>query len=249
MILPKFQSKVAIIVGTGPSLTEEDIITINAYRNTHPSLFRVFGVNNAFTLEDLPLDVFFACNPEWWEHYHADARLQTRKLYCDMWTWDLPTAREYGLNWIEGRWSGGKRNVTSLSTDPTYIHYGHGSGYEVLGLAYHYGCRHFILAGYDLRFPGGYSAVHRKPGSGRHFFGEYPAPLQHWPGASGQNVDRHTGDLVGLLDCYRTIDTEKLNLRITNCSPGSALDFFEVGTLESELQKCLRTDTSSATPR
>ena len=45
------------------------------------------------------------------------------------------------------------------------------------------------------------------------------------------------GSITGLLDCYRTIDCATLGLTITNCSTDSALDFFEVGDLEKELEK------------
>lgn len=234
MILPKFEGYTAVIVGTGPSLTHEQTEIIRHYRSKPDSNIKVFGINNTFEL-DLTIDVFFACNPEWWDHYagrvkhpRLDAR---RRNGCDMWTWDIATARRYDLNWIEGRWSGGKRNVTSLSTDPSFIHYGHGAGYEVLGVAYHYGVRRFVLAGYDLRYPRRYDRMARKPGGRRHFFGEYPPALQHWPKA-GPN-----GEMTGLLDCYRTVDCDKLGLTITNCSPGTALDFFETGELSDVLEK------------
>jgi hypothetical protein len=107
------------------------------------------------------------------------------------------------------------------------LHWGHGSGYELLGVAYHYGVTEFVLIGYDLRFPAGYDGMKKVAGGDRHFFGEYPKELQHW---TKYNIG-DGGELNGLLDCYRTIDTDALNIRIINCSPGSALDFFEMGTL------------------
>ena len=234
MIEPKWQGKAAIILGTGPSLTPEVCAQVLHFRINWPGAFRVFGVNNVYT-QNLILDVLFANNREWWDYYGDDAQAVC-STGTDMWTFHKDIAKQRGINYVAGRWSGGPRNVTSLSTDPTCIHFGHGSGYEVLGLAYLHGIRQFFLAGYDLRFPGGYDAKTRRPGSGRHFFGEYPTKeLVHFPGGSGKNVDTD-GNITGLLDCYRTIDCDKLDLTITNCSPDSALDFFNVGDLEKELE-------------
>lgn len=174
----------------------------------------------------LPLAVLLACNPEWWDYYWPnDPALRVADF--DRWTWDKPTADKYGLAHIRGEWG------DSLSTNPDYIHYGHSSGAQLLGLAYHYGVREFILCGYDLRFPGGYDGTRQQPGSGRHFWegGEYPKALQHWT----RTDIGPEGELNGLLDWYSTIDTAALGIRVINCSPGSALDFFEVGELEDYL--------------
>jgi hypothetical protein len=231
-----YEGLTAVIVGTGPSVDDEQLRHIDEYRQTPWSRIRVFGVNNVYQ-KGKWLDVHYACNPEWWAHYYpTDPVLRDLCLndYTAPWTWDKETAERFGVNYIEGRWSGGKRRVTSFSTDPEYIHYGHGSGYEVCNLAYHYGCRHLVLVGYDLRYPSDYNPVARRAGTGRrHFFGEYPSSLQHWPGRNGSVAA--DGTITGLLDCYRTIDTEHLGLRITNCSPGTALDFFETGDLEKVL--------------
>ena len=236
-IEPKFEGKTAIVLGTGPSMNNEVVELVNHYRAKPDSPFRVFGINNVFQLK-VRLDVFFACNPEWWDFYHTEPKIRYLRDNADLWTWDFETAHQYALNWIPGKWSGGRRNVTSLSTDPSYIHYGHGAGYEVLGVAYHYGCRHFILAGYDLRYPTEYDRQTQNPGGKRHFFGEYPEALKHWP-----KVGRR-GEMTGLLDCYKTIDIDKLGLRITNTTPRSALDFFEVGELEKVLHASYTTHLS-----
>jgi hypothetical protein len=89
----------------------------------------------------------------------------------------------------------------------------------------------FVLIGYDLKYPSGYNGNQKKSGGNRHFFGEYPKELQHWTRFNiGDN-----GELNGLLECYRTINPEEYGIRIINCSPGSALDFFETGMLEDYL--------------
>ena len=203
----------AIICGTGPSLTPEVIAQVNA------SGLPVYGCNNTYQLFDLTAHL--ACNIEWWNHYYpTDKRLQDMQDRC--WTWDRPTSQKYGVNYIEGRWG------DSLSTDPKYIHYGHSSGYQLLGLAYHFGVREMVLVGYDLKYGKDYNGIAQVAGGNRHYFGEYPPNLQHW---TKYNIGSN-GELNGLLDCYRTIDCEKLGLRIINTSPDTALDFFETAELQ-----------------
>lgn len=199
-----------IIIGTGPSLTAEAIKKINS------SPLPKFGCNNTYQVCELA--ALLACNPEWWDYYWPrDENL--RRGEFTKWTWDKPTADKYGLAYIEGRWGDG------LSTDPGYIHYGHSSGYQLMGLALHHGITEFVLIGYDLRYPKGYSKAARDPGGDRHYFGEYPPELGHWPSAGPD------GEMTGLLQCYRTIKPAELGIRIINCSGGSALDFFDMGDL------------------
>lgn len=169
------------------------------------------------------LTALLSCNPEWWDYYWPrDESLRTGNF--EKWTWHKPTADKYGLAYILGQWGDG------LSTDSRVIHYGHSSGYQLINLALHYGVTEFVLIGYDLRYPAGYDKANRKA-VGRHFWegGEYPPELQHWPTVAAD------GAMTGLLDCYRTINPEEYGIRIINCSPGSALDFFENGRLEHEI--------------
>lgn len=200
----------AIILGTGPSVTPAVLEQVKR------SGLLVFGCNNTYQVAELT--ALMSCNIEWWEYYWPrDEKLRAGTF--DKWTWDRATADRFGIKHIRGEWG------DSLSTDPSYIHYGHSSGYQLLGIAYHYGVREMLLVGYDLKYPKGYSKADRNPGGDRHYFGEYPKELQHFPSVGGN------GEMLGLLDCYRTIDCKALGLRIINCTPGSALDFFEVGVL------------------
>ena len=202
----------AVILGTGPSVTPEVIAQLNTTR------VPIFGCNNAYQVA--PLRALLACNPEWWDHYYP-RDINLRLGTFGKWTWDKPTADKYGLAHIRGEWGDG------LSTDPEVIRYGHSSGYQLLGLALLHGVTEFILIGYNLRYPPGYDGVAQIAGGDRHFFGEYPAELQHW---TKFNMGA-AGELNGLLDCYRTIKPVDYGIRIINCSPGTALDCFEVGHL------------------
>lgn len=203
----------AIIAGTGPSLTPQAIEKIK--RSSLP----VYGCNN--TYQALRLTALLACNIEWWDHYYPrDPQLRMGSF--GKWTWDKATSEKYGIAYIRGEWGDG------LSTDPEVIHYGHSSGYQLINLALHHGVTEFVLIGYDLRYPAGYDGFKQVAGGDRHYWGEYPPQLQHW---TKYNIGPG-GELNGLLDCYRTIKPEQYGIRIINCSPGSALDFFENGRLE-----------------
>jgi hypothetical protein len=204
-----------IICGTGPSLTPEVIESLKHTR------WPLFGCNN--TYQELPLSVLLSCNPEWWEYYWNDPALRDHP--AEKWTWDKGTADKLGINYIRGEWMDG------FSTDPNVISYGHSSGYQLCNLALHYGVKQLILIGFDMKFPGGYDGIRKKPGSGRHYFGEYPPDLVHW---TKVNVGDQ-GELNGLLECYATVDCEALGIEIINCSPGTALDCFGLGELEDYL--------------
>lgn len=157
------------------------------------------------------LDVHIACNPEWWDMYYSDIR----HYRCSKWTWDETTAKRYGINHIKGKWADG------LSTDPWCIHYHHGSGPQMVNLALHYGVKTMVLLGWDMRYP---------PRGNRHYFGEYPKELQHWP-KTGPN-----GEFTGLIKEMETIKPTDYGIEIINCTPESALTCFPMMTLADFLR-------------
>ena len=210
MLFPTPPSKTGIIIGTGPSLSDDQIRWANDKQYNGAWLF---GVNNVY--QRVPnLNVHIACNPEWWDEYAYDAALCEGAF--DKWTWDKHTyewrtGSIKNLNYIEGRWG------DSLSKDPNYIHYGHASGYQILGIAYHYGIRNFYLLGYDMAYP---------PGQKRHYFGEYPKSLYHDP-KTGPN-----GEFTGLIKQFETIDEIDLGITVINLTENSALNHFAKGKID-----------------
>lgn len=209
----------AIIAGTGPSLTPE---VIEALRGTQVP---IFGCNNTYQV--LPLKVLLACNAQWWDYYYPrDPELRELCNPASAWTWDKPTAEKYNIGHCVGSWGDG------LHTEPGRIHFGHSSGYQLINLAYStFNFTELVLIGYDLRYPQAYDGVKKQPGGERHYFGEYPTELQHW---TKTNMGE-SGELNGLLECYRTIKPDDYGIKIINCSPGSALDCFETGELNDYL--------------
>jgi len=190
-----------VCIGTGPSLTLEQI----AIARTKG---RLFGCNNAYQMA-LDIELLYGCNLGWWVHYWQSVR----DLSCQKWTTNRDAAAQFGINWIA------EKNAPGLSTDQNVIHHGHGSGYSLVSMAYRAGAKRILLLGYDLRYGTDYDGRARNPGSTpRHFFGEYPESMQHWP-----SVQVKDGVHVGLVDLYRSIHEQGL-VEIINCTPESALE-------------------------
>lgn len=186
-----------VCIGTGPSLTIEQIETARSKG------FRLFGCNRVF--EVVPdLEVLYGCNCAFWDRYHQ----HLAEHPAQKWTTNLQAARRYGLNWIGERWGAG------LCEDPKVIYHGHGSGYSLLGIAHKLGARRILLLGYDMKFAPDYDGYAQRPGSApRHFFGEYPPELQHWP----------KQPFTDLIPLYAAIREQGL-VELINCTPGSALE-------------------------
>lgn len=86
-------------------------------------------------------------------------------------------------------------------------------------MAYRQGAKRILLLGYDLRYAADYEGKARNVGSGpRHFFGEYPGSMQHWPSVRIESGVHH-----GLVDLYQSIVEQGL-VELVNCTPGSALE-------------------------
>lgn len=189
-------------IGTGPSLTMDQV---EAARRRG---FRLFGCNNVYQIVP-DLELLYACNEGWWRTYWEDVRNHP----CEKWTTNRGAAETYGINWIA------ERDAPGLSTDPDVIHHGHGSGYSLVSMAHKAGAKRVVLLGYDLKYAPDYDGRARSVGSApRHYFGEYPASLQHWP-----SVQVKGGVHVGLVDLYRSIRDQGL-VELINATPGSALE-------------------------
>jgi len=207
MNLPRrFPGETAIVCGTGPSITPQTIETVNAARKY--GIARVFCSNRAHEIFDC--DVMHACNYQFWDHFWPE--LEGKPF--DMWTTRPELEGKYpGLNYIEERWEDG------LSRDPSYICAHHGTGPQLVNIAYLYGCTTLLLVGWDMRFHG---KVDRRTYKQRRYLGEDPLTKNHWP-MTGPN-----GELSGLIKEMETIHPADYGIRIINCTPGSAMTHFEM---------------------
>ena len=198
-----------LIVGTGPSLQVDLIPRFDGL---------VFTCNNTYL--DVPTDVWLACDPAW----HA--------LYSpvlgdfDRWHWSPEICKEHGYKHVEGVWVDGL-----WMKDKSKISLNHCSGAQLLNLAANqYECDEIILVGHDFH----YNAKQR------HYFtglsdtdGEYPQALRK---TSLFDKSKTTGG-DDLLAVYKRISETQGLPKIINCTPGSALPWFEMGNLEDYCEK------------
>jgi hypothetical protein len=200
-------------IATGPSLTPRQVET--ARRKG----FVLYVCNDAFRLAP-DAALLHACNWQWW-----DARWpEVKDLPAEKWTTRKESADKYGINYIPERPGFG----CGLSEDPAYLHHGHGSGFQLMGMAYRAQPARIVLLGYDLSYAPDYDASARSPGSTpRHFFGEYEPTLQHWPSRQVQH-GRH----VELITIYGAVADCNHRCPIINCSPGSALTALPMADIE-----------------
>ena len=210
-------ARTAVVLATGPSLTPA--VLDAARRGQELGVWSVFGMNHVW--RDFPsLDVFLACNPE---YYETQWELGLKNHGAQKWTWDRDTADRYGLRFIPGKWADG------FSKDPGCIHYGHSSGFQLPQIAYHAGFRRLLLCGYDMRFAADYDGRnHRIGATPRHYFGEYKEPeLAHWP-----SVKVKDGVFVELIEQFEKVKRLNPDVEIVNCSSGSAMTCFPMRTLD-----------------
>lgn len=179
--------------------------------------FELYACNNAIIMAP-DAALLYAVNYRWWKHYHE----QVKTLPCEKWTTNRLAADEFGLNWIA------EKNAPGLSQDRDIIHHGHGSGFSLVSMAYRNGAKRIILLGYDLKYSQDYDGRNRQPGSApRHFFGEYPSAMQHWPTVKVKN-----GVHVELVEMYREVKRQGL-VEIINATPDSAIDCFDQVEIEA----------------
>ena len=209
-IFAENENRVGVIIGTGPSLTTEQLEKVKHLKR--------FGANRAFEFD---LDVIAACNWEFWHHYWD----QIKDYRCHKWaTLDYERVKHLDVNYIESRFMDG------LSVDKNYIAHHHGTGPQLINLALHYGCKVMLLIGWDMRYPG---KIDRYNYTGnRHYFGEYPAELQHWPIYTAAD-----GRLDGLMKELVTIKPADYGIEIINCTPNSAMTCFPAMSLDEALEK------------
>lgn len=215
MTVPRrFPGETAIVAGTGPSLTPESIAQCNRLRSD--GRVRIFAANRAWELFDC--DVFHACNYQFFEVWWSKLQHTT----FDKWTTRPELRGKYpGVEYIEERWEPG------LSREPNWISAHHGTGPQLVNLAYLYGCTRILLIGWDMRFPGKVDrTTYTSP---RRYLGEDSITKGHWP-QTGPG-----GELAGLIREMETIDPAEYGIQIINVTPGSALTHFPMMELTDAL--------------
>jgi len=225
-IEPIYAGETAVLIATGPSLTDEQLAYVKQKHDDGEC--RVFTLNNVY--QRVPwTDVHLSCDAPWWRWYYPHSE-ELRDLPCPKYTWFPDLAEKFGIDYIKGV------DKPGLSTDPGVVHINHGSSPMWINLALHFGIKKLILIGHDMKYAADYKPRQRDPGSTpRHYFDEYPGPLQHWP--SVKVGLSKPGVLDGLIEAYDRMvpQLEKLGMDVVNCTPGSALTSFRMSTLEEEV--------------
>ncbi len=143
----RWPASTIILLGSGPSLTADDVDRCRAIPNT-----AVLAISDTYRLAPWA-DVLYSPDARWWE-WHQDAlALPCRKFA-------IQTVRS-GVTRI----APGHR--TLLETDPHYLSTGGHGGWQAINLAVHLGAASLILLGYDMQPDPSNADRH-------HFFGEHP---------------------------------------------------------------------------
>jgi len=146
---PLWKDRVAVLIGGGPSVTQDQIDLIREAHNE--DIVHVIAINNAYQIAPWA-DVLYACDEVWWGWYYTDT-VDFRGLRI---TRSLSAKRNYpDLIWIEG-----EPHDQGLSKRQDSIVNGRIGGYQAINLAVNFGAKRILLIGYDMRNIGGSSHWH-----------------------------------------------------------------------------------------
>ena len=177
----------AVVVASGPSLTTEQCAQVAAAQSAGKC--HVIVVNDNWRL--LPdADVLYAADGRGWRHHWPAVSAGFRG---EMWTCKRETAKQYGICHIDST-----PRRAGLSRTPGLIHEGGNSGYQAVGLAYHFGVTRIVLIGFDMQ---------HRPGDPPHWFGKHPQGLSNaggvkdWAPRFNALADDLRAEGVELLNC------------------------------------------------
>ena len=155
----RWEGATAVCLASGPSLTEEDVALVQAWRNEPGWKGKRYVIVCNSTFLSVPwADVLVAHDPAWWDTYHKAFRATFKGVGV---TWTPMPALE-GVDRLDRRDVDPKRNT----------------GVGAIGFAVFAGCTKVILLGYDGG-PNAQGQAHHHP--------DHPAPLTNcrsyraWP--------------------------------------------------------------------
>lgn len=189
---PEWTGETCYVLGCGPSLRGFDARVLRGRG-------RVITVNDSFRLAPWA-DVLYACDLRWWQTRRAavEAVWQGRRMV---------TLENHALeNQIPGVLRLRNSGEDGLETDTGALRTGKNSGYQAIGLAYHFGASRIVLLGFDMRL-------------GRH--GEL-----HWNERSDGQTPQGFAQTLGLmLPKFETLRDPLAiaGVQVVNATPGSAL--------------------------
>jgi hypothetical protein len=152
-------------------------------------------------------DVLYACDAKWWAWHKGAPEFAGLKYTLKR---PLTPAPKLWPGVVALKDCG----RLGLSVDPEGLKTGHNSGYQALNLAVLFGAARIVLLGYDMHATGK-----------DHYFGKHP---DHTRPPFRQCIDAFTSLLAPL---------KELEVAVINCTPGSALKCFPMGTLAEALRR------------
>lgn len=126
-----------VIAASGPSLSSAQLAEVQSARRA--GACKLMVINNTWQLAPWA-DALYACDREWWRHYQPSFAGQK-------WT-QAEEAAEFGAQYVSGR------KGSELSLDPSFIYWGHDSGFQAINLSVHFGVARIILIGFDMQATG-----------------------------------------------------------------------------------------------
>ena len=147
-----FDGGTALILGSGPSLTQADVTMARRYVDA------VIAVNDAYAMAPDAL-VLYAADAQWWQWHEGATRPHTvnRREYpafTGTYRYTLADAKYPGILRLR------KGPETGLTDDPGFVALGRNGVYQAINVAWHLGLTRHLLLGVDMQ--------------GTHFFGRHP---------------------------------------------------------------------------
>lgn len=207
----QFEGQTVICVGSGPSLTDEQVRI--AEESNHP----IIAVNDNFKKVVHP-DIIFACDIMWWYKNYLDIVDTIDPEYTELWTitsigshFKKKKPLQYSIPINEV----GYYQQAGLGLSK--VHHGGNSGYIAVNLAYLMGASKIILIGYD----------HKHTYGKAHWFGDHDMTKLR---KNAEDVDRWVRNFESL---SHGLNREGIDL--VNCSIETAIISCRRSTIESEV--------------
>lgn len=154
--LPRLlQGGVAVCLGSGPSLTQDDVDVCRGQA-------AVIAINDSWRLAEWA-DVLYACDGKWWDHHKGVPSFQGLKFGLKTMP---PGSRAKADKWpdVMRLKNAGPEGLSSAG-----LYTGSNSGYQAIQLAVHLGATRVLLLGYDMQ---------RDKKGRAHWFGEHPREIR-----------------------------------------------------------------------
>ena len=225
-VLPAWRGATVVLVGGGPSLTQEDVQTVCASHARSESFCIAINASYLWTPW---ADVCYFADCKFWQWHTEGIVIPKLSLGAGQ----VKTAfAEFGgqkcsikhsgahiaddaVHLLENK-SGTGNHGKGISLDPKAIVTGRHSGYQALNIAILAGANKILLLGYD-----GSESSDGKT----HFHGGHP-----------KRTPPNSYAFYRQAFATGATDIKNTGVRVVNCSPGSKISAFEFGDIENELR-------------